>query len=342
MKVLLILVLSSSLLVLSNAFATDREPIAEVQFIEVQGASAEEIERKLIEASHEVVEGPEQKRFLDNWKQNFNFYQKAKDGYRWSSMNEGTTGRDIILDSVLLFSLSHSIEMSSGPLLVTIGASNGWPEWLLTLSGVAGGIVSVPGLDPLCMIVFATYSKSKTMRKVIRTVRIAIVRSSVFVSDATGLTEFLKQHIEKANMREKLMEMGNLDKVLIFGDRSEYQFRIRSGGFTVGEAIIISDNEHSAFLKRVHIKYLGDLNPKAASELDAFARQFPWNISQAIREAKVAAEKNREYVERVYTPTVEQPKRGEIVVEFEEKAILSTAGYQSTRGRRCVDMFTVQ
>lgn len=331
--------LSVMVLYPSFVFANGQEPIADVQFVEVKGTQAELIERQLIEASHEVVEGPEQKRFLDNWKQNFNFYQKAKDGYRWSSMNQGTTGRDIILDSVLLFSLSHGIEMSSGPLLVTIGASSGWPQWLLTMTGVAGGIVSVPGLDPLCMIVFATYSKSQTMRTVIRTVRIAIVRSSVFLSDTTGLTHFLKQHIERASIHEKLMEKAFLENVKIFKDHSVYEYKLKSGRRVIASATIVSQESHSAYLKRVEIKHMGSLNPKEAADLELFARQFPWNISQGIKEAKYAAAKNREYVERVYTPKVNQPKFGEIAVEFEDKAITSTAGYQSLHGRRCIDIF---
>lgn len=228
----------------------------------------------------------------------------------------------------------------SGPLLVTIGASNGWPEWLLTMTGVAGGIVSVPGLDPLCMVVFAAYSKSTAVRKMIRTVRVAIVKSSIFVSNATGLTEFLKQHIERSSMHEKLMEKAFLEKVNIYEDRSEYLYKLKSGRRVIASAVVVSREAHAAYLKRIEIKHVGDLNPKQAADLESFARQFPWNISQAIKEAKAAAVKNREYVERIYTPVVEQLKNGQIVVEFEDKAITSTAGYQSLRGRRCVDIFS--
>jgi hypothetical protein len=119
----------------------------------------------------------------------------------------------VVLDSVLLFGISHSLETSSGPLLVTAGLAYHWPEWLTTLLGLGGAVISVPGLDPLCIAIFGIYSQSPHFRYGVGKIRAALVWGTKTVSDKVGLTAALRNIFVRPDYKEWLSEIENLDEL---------------------------------------------------------------------------------------------------------------------------------
>jgi hypothetical protein len=69
----------------------------------------------------------------------------------------GATGSEHLQNLALLLGTSHLIEMSSGPLGASLAAAMDAPHWLTAGIGVVGGVISIPGLDPLCIGLFALY-----------------------------------------------------------------------------------------------------------------------------------------------------------------------------------------
>lgn len=76
------------------------------------------------------------------------------------------TGSEHLQNLALLLGASHLIEMSLGPVGVGISASLDAPVWMTATVGLVGGVISVPGFDPLCMGLFALYTRKSFQDKV--------------------------------------------------------------------------------------------------------------------------------------------------------------------------------
>lgn len=331
------LLLSFSL-IFANESEFDKKNLS-VDFMSLSPEESLEIEKSLIHATHEVIEGADQEKFLDGWKQNFNFYQKAKDGYRWWSLSQQTPARDLILDGVLLFSLSHSLEVSSGPVLVSIGLSNSWPEWVIGAVGVGGSIVSIPGLDPLCMVIFATYYKSPTTRKIVRQVRVAIVKGISGVSEVTGLKKYLEKTFVQKSMLQRLLQMDALESIKKQGDVHLFRFSDTSLSGATFSFEIAERADREATLRRVEVDQLTRLSDKEAKELQRYLHKLPFSIRSALIEILNAGLKGRAYEQKVYHKTVDW-QNGTGVVEFENEAIRSSSGLTLSQPvRTCRELF---
>lgn len=282
-----------------SLFAQNKE-FVQLDFIDVNDVH---LERELIERSHEIIEGIETDNFFQNWKEGFRFGKKIKDGYRWVSLHQGSQVKDLALDSIMLFGLSHGVEMSSGPILVGMGLSHGWPEWLVSALGLAGATISVPGLDPLCIIIFATYSKSPSFRKQVRKLRFAVIKGVRTLSDVFGISQLLQRHFYRVPGYISLLHKQNLKSVTLFNHREGlYTFEFTRSGKRLAE-VQFRLKEGESFLHKAYFN-LKKITPIEDKGLDKFIRQFGWNVGDALKEAKASAlraqdlSKDTFYVER--------------------------------------------
>ena len=76
--------------------------------------------------------------------------------------------RNHVKNLAFLFPLSHGIEMAASPVFIYMGTVNGWPAIVTGVGGSLISLISIPGLDPLCAIIMASYPLKVVHRSVDR------------------------------------------------------------------------------------------------------------------------------------------------------------------------------
>ena len=249
---------------------------AEVRLSPEQPLSQEELER-VINGSHEVLEGDHSASFLKRWAGAFDFKNKFIDSYRWGSAKaKDPRFKNVVTDSLLLFGLSHLIEMSTGPVMLTIGAGNDWPNWLMVAIGAGGATISVPGLDPMCILIFGAYAKSDKFRAAVGTVRAAIMKPVNKAWSFLGMSEVLKKLLSS----REISQLQGFSKVEANGEaKNTFYF-----SYPLEKPIVeleIGSDEEGFFVQAVtiHKNSLVNLNK---SELKSWMAPLNWNARNLV------------------------------------------------------------
>jgi hypothetical protein len=111
---------------------------------------------------------------------NFNLVRNGWDLLRWVDHRihlQPAVGEHV-KNLGMIFGLSHVVETLSGPVGALAGAQIGLPDAVNWIILTAGGIISIPGLDPLCIILAAAYKGSRGFRDKSTKVRVTLVRTS--------------------------------------------------------------------------------------------------------------------------------------------------------------------
>jgi hypothetical protein len=255
----------------------------------------------VIELSHETIEGDETGKLLEDWKESLNFKKKVIEAIRVNNQFKQYSTSDILLDSLILFSLSHSLEVLSGPLAVNYGLANDWAPWLVYGAGIIGGIISVPGLDPLCIIIFATYKSSEHLRKGIKTIRMVVASPFKYAASKLDLKNWAKQFFVERSLIGELTVQKNFHSVYFDKDRasSVYEFNYAVNPF---EAISVKVSPKNGHLSLVSLKL-----PKSLFEygfdqykLKTWLKDFGWNIRYFVLQNIEAYQKQQSIPYRSY------------------------------------------
>lgn len=147
---------------------------------------------------------------LNQWVGNFNFTKIALDVHRSAQMrylqDDGKT--EYIKNIPVLASLhlaSHFVETVSGPVGVYIASQLGFGSSVQVAIGTVGAIITVPGLDPLCIVLLAI-SPLKPVQKTMTAIRLVAVKVSGGVSNALQLKQAMGKILEK---KDRLSEIIN-------------------------------------------------------------------------------------------------------------------------------------
>lgn len=170
--------------------AQTRELIESAE-IQIEGHVHGEGEKAHSHSHEHEAEAP----LIKRWRESLNLKQSFLKTYRWyqtQAAQNGTTIHEIALDISILLAGSHALETVSGPVMVFAGTALDWPLWLTTLAGTAGGIISIPGLDPLCIGLIYLYKKSNRFRKIVTYARVVTVRTATVLTRPI-LKPFLKR-----------------------------------------------------------------------------------------------------------------------------------------------------
>ncbi|MBY0315803.1 MAG: hypothetical protein K2Q26_09805 [Bdellovibrionales bacterium] len=236
---------------------------------------------EMIEKTHEIIEGDESGSFLRNWRENFRFQQKAIDGYRWVSMHRGTPYETLVTDGVFLFGLTHVTEMLSGPIAMSVSISQGWPEWITAIFGGVGTIISVPGLDPLCIITFAIYSKSPRFQKFIGRVRWGIVRGVQSTLKFSRADRLLQRVFARHDLGLWLSRIEHLKEIREDSRGRvdlEFHYEFRDQPLKV----LVELTENRAYVKEVtmHVSHADLLKDK---NFETWLKPLGWNAANFLR-----------------------------------------------------------
>lgn len=234
------------------------QPVLDVDLVAVKDtAIAEKTEasliRQLISNGHEIIEGQESGKFFEDWRNAFNARRIFLDGRRWFNSNRGSAMEHLAFSLIFSVGLSHSTEMMSGPIAVSVGVAQGWPEWLITTLGVAGGVISVPGLDPLCFAVVGLYLVSPKFQKVMGLMRLAVVKTAEGLWKYSTAEMIFKKIFQRPDFREWATQLENVENIKEFKNGElliRYAYPHENPQLKL--EILVKNNERP-FLSQVHV-----------------------------------------------------------------------------------------
>ncbi len=152
---------------------------------------AEQLIEDLHEISHEHGQHPEVKNFVRRWVNNFNLVRNGRDLARWTQHKiqvQPALGEHV-RNLALLFGASHAVESLSGPVGALIGHELGLSNAVNGAILAVGGVISIPGLDPICIILGAAYKLSPQFRVQTMKIRMLVQKASHVAARGLGLSK---------------------------------------------------------------------------------------------------------------------------------------------------------
>lgn len=135
----------------------------EIMSLPAEGdASTEASLRALLQEGHHILEGEHSEAYLKRWAEKFNFKKVILNSLRWYQAHHSDARlKDHVANLILLLGTSHSLETVGGLALSTYGLSvhTGVARIILTTVGLG---ITIPGLDPLCIVLAGAYSRWPT------------------------------------------------------------------------------------------------------------------------------------------------------------------------------------
>lgn len=155
--------------------------------------------KNFINEFHNDIEHGEES-LLQEWFSNFNLMRIALDTHRSVQMKyyqDNGKSEYIRNFPVLasLYMLSHTVEMVSGPVGVYAASELGMGSAAQMIIGSVGAIITVPGLDPLCILLFAV-SPLKPMQKMMTGIRVVAVKVSGGISSRLQLQKYMQKFFQ--------------------------------------------------------------------------------------------------------------------------------------------------
>ena len=231
--------------------------------------------------------------FLAKWVNGFNIPRMGINAYRWYQLHkENSNLRDHALNVAFMLSLSHSLEMASGPLGITAGHMFGLPAWTDWALGSVGAIISIPGLDPLCIGLIAIYPK-KQIRNAVQSARLFVVKIGGTGARLLGFNFLARQLLTDVTGYERLQRALAEGKQTIVLDHTPLTYHLRTSS---GEPLVTLQLEKTSnddvTLKSAHFSPTA-LNEDFRSEIRQSLLPFGWNIRDAIFQSLKMLQNNR-------------------------------------------------
>lgn len=128
-----------------------------------------------------------QRSTLQKWLSAFNFKEVGINAYRAFQIKSSQAAtRNHAINLLLIVPVAHGLEMLSGPIASTIAHELGASVSTVLGLGAAGAIISIPGIDPLCILIFATYPL-KPVHATMTLLRRCMVGTAQFMCRISGL-----------------------------------------------------------------------------------------------------------------------------------------------------------
>lgn len=281
---------------------------------------------------------------LREWIGKFNFKRMMINTYRVFQIKKADPRyREHALNLAFMFPLSHSLEMLSGPAALMLGESLGMGDGLRYGIGTVGVIISIPGLDPLCIILYSAYA-TKPFRKMVTALRTRTFSAVAFAGKASGvqflMSEFSKRAIDRQSPMQALDALAESFALDEFELRMEQPsdtrrvLTLRSGA-PDGEATIArlefetrayehDPTSDSTYLKSLEIGEIG----QAASTREGkraylkLASELHWNVRDVMKQALKAKEKSslEEYAQQFFVRSLLQ-EPSHMRLEFEDRSV---------------------
>ena len=124
---------------------------------------------------------------LKDWAKSFNLKRSFIKAYRFYDQNKSNAAiKHHLANLAVILPLSHALEMLSGPIMSSVSIANNWPLAVTGAISTVGAVISVPGLDPLCILIFSAYPL-KPVQNTITYLREGSIAVFSFVAHYSGL-----------------------------------------------------------------------------------------------------------------------------------------------------------
>jgi hypothetical protein len=263
------------------------------------------------------------------WKEGLNFLGHAQDAYRAYLIASQTPAvREHALNLAFMFPLSHATEMLSGPIMASLSSAAGLPDSVTYGLGAIGAIISIPGLDPLCLLIFTTYPLP-IVHKSVSLIRTKTASGMVYLGRTLGLSEFLAEALKNFESLPALLQQASRPEsaleLLGLGDY-EYRFILKDEGGkeNLAEVVLVrsaprSSNERGFYyVSQIRVSAAGRANRK---QLKNALRSFGWNLKQATFKILEEVDREESLTKHFYISGVEVRDDGGIQIDFKPRAI---------------------
>lgn len=200
----------------------------DLEEISADGLSAEQY-RKLLDEAHHTLEDESATGFSQRWLEKFNFKKILMNAYRWRELHKNRPEvANAAANIVTMLVTSHTVETIGGLTMASAGVGNGFDDpisWLMTTVGVT---ITIPGLDPLCIVLVGAYGKwPKVMDRWLTYPRLFIVKGTQAAGTLVGLSgkKVAKMAAEKwkARFLQQLSAAGaSVNLRMKSGQRAEF------------------------------------------------------------------------------------------------------------------------
>ncbi len=274
-----------------------------------------------IEESNDLETNSKVRKLLAQWLDNFNLARISMDTHRWTQMKyyQDNGKSEYIRNFPVLASfyfMSHTVEMMSGPVGVFIANDLGLGNSAKLFIGSVGAIISIPGLDPLCILLFAI-SPTRPMQRLMSGIRVVAVKVSGTVSNKLHLQEAAQKIFESKDRLAEIVN-SNRDTILNYNTDTDHITReivMRSADqkpyLTMGFRKNSNGKEFVEYLKVLDKETLNQNRDRVNQAL----KGFNLSVRSALRRA-IDRPKTTFYTESVST------EQGETKVEFKDYALL--------------------
>lgn len=187
-------VLAALIAAAPSAFAHRNHDHSPKETIEVQldeaGISSDSL-RALMDEAHHSIELEENGGFLKQYADKFRFKKISLNAFRWYAQHRHQPEvANAAANIALMLLASHTIETVGGLSLATYAAAHDWGWIGKSVMMTIGVTVTVPGLDPLCLLLVGAYGKwPAKMNQLLSKPRIFIVKSFTKAQSLAGVQE---------------------------------------------------------------------------------------------------------------------------------------------------------
>jgi len=187
-----------------------------IEEIPLDGLDERQYRQMLDDAHHAIESGglnsqePQGRirRKLRQWRNNFQFTRNFLNAYRWYSSHRGVPYAENAAANIAgMLVTSHALETVGGWTMAAAGVGGGLDspvEWAMTTIGVS---ISVPGLDPLCIILVGTYKRwPARMDRALTLPRIFVVRTAKTALGVAGVPEGFLQAVWDEYLKRRFVD----------------------------------------------------------------------------------------------------------------------------------------
>lgn len=293
---------------------------------------------QLTHVLHHAIEGKHGhsiKEFLqalknrEQWMRMLNFPNIARRTVRAFNLESNKTHlKNHVKNLALLFPMSHFIEVMTAPAFMAVGTVHEFPAVVIGSGGSLLSLIAVPGLDPLCYLLFLTYPlkpvhksidfirniTERSVRGIVTTIRLDTLLSRFHTQE--DRFRFIKQELE-AN--HKLGRLFNIEL-----RTSTEEERLSLFDRTTGDKILSLKSSWDSKENRFYVQSISLSRSTSLKALKGFLHLLPWNARSAVREVLnllTDPDKLESYKREFFVDRVKTSKANEIEVSFKDRAI---------------------
>ncbi|MES2769646.1 MAG: hypothetical protein V4596_10930 [Bdellovibrionota bacterium] len=229
---------------------------------------------------------------MSQWLANFNLVRISMDVHRSVQMkyHQDDGKNEYIKNFPVLASfyfLSHTIEVLSGPMGVYLASELGMGSAAKMMIGTVGAIITIPGLDPLCILLFAI-SPLKPVQRMMTGIRIVAVKISGGISNRFHLKQAMAKIFEnKDRLSEIINNSSDTNMNLIYDAKRDVMLRqmiVKSPEGKAYLALTFDQKNGKTWLESLEVLNQTILNQNKKS-LDLILNQFNWSVRYALSKA---------------------------------------------------------